>query len=319
MTASASSPGDTPSKITRPLLVIVGPTAVGKTSLALDLARQYSGEIVSADSRLIYRGMNIGTAKPSEQERRDVKHHLVDLCWPDETISLGQYKRLASAAIDEIQTREKLPILAGGTGQYIRAVVQGWKIPEVPPNAELRNALNNMDRSELERWLRVLDPESAGKIDPRNVRRVIRALEVTLVTGHTMSSLRGSSPPGYNFKTIGLSCEREILYGRIDSRIDEMMASGLLEEVISLKDKGYDEGTSAMSGLGYRQLLAYLRGEGTIDEAVERTKYETHRFARQQYNWFRLDDDTITWFDVTRPTFAEKISIAVRNWLETSN
>jgi tRNA dimethylallyltransferase len=176
-----------------------------------------------------------------------------------------------------------------------------------------------MDRSELERWLRVLDPESAGKIDPRNVRRVIRALEVTLVTGHTMSSVRGSSPPGYDSKTIGLSCEREILYGIIDSRIDGMMSNGLLEEVISLKNQGYDEGTSAMSGLGYRQLLSYLNGEGTIDQAVERTKYETHRFARQQYNWFRLDDDTITWFDVTRPTFGEEISIAVRDWLETNN
>ena len=172
-----------------PLLVIVGPTAVGKTALSLQLASQFNGEIVSADSRLFYRGLDIGTAKPTVAERQQVPHHLIDICTPNETLTLGEYQRLAYATIDSVLARGKLPLLVGGTGQYVTAVVEGWGIPKVPPQPELRHILQSLGGAELARWLHYLDPKAAAKIDPRNVRRVIRALEVTLVSGQPISHL----------------------------------------------------------------------------------------------------------------------------------
>lgn len=281
-----------------PLLVLVGPTAVGKTALSLRLARRWQGEIVSADSRLLYRGMDIGTAKPTPAERAAIPHHLIDICDPDEMMTLGQYQRLAYQAIDAIHARGHLPILAGGTGQYVKAVVEGWGIPEVPPHPPLRRALARLDGAELARWLQTLDPDAAQRIDPRNLRRVIRALEVTLLKGRPISALQRKKPPPYTIHMIGLDCPREELYRRIDERVDRMMAAGLLEEVRALKAAGYGRELSSMSGLGYRQLLAHLAGELSLEEAVQRIKYETHRFVRQQYTWFRRDDPRIAWYDV---------------------
>lgn len=280
-----------------PLLVLVGPTAVGKTALSLELARRFEGEIVSADSRLFYRGMDIGTAKPSVAERSAIPHHLIDLALPDNTLSLGEYQRLAYRTIDDILTRGRLPILVGGTGQYVWAVVEGWGIPEVAPQPALRAALEALGESELARWLAALDPAAAGRIDPRNVRRVVRALEVTLHTGRPISELQRKTPPPYDIYIIGLTRDRDTLYERIDARVEEMMAGGLLDEVIRLRDAGYGRGLPSMSGLGYRQLLEHLAGETTLMEAVERIKFETHRFARQQAAWFRADDPRIRWFD----------------------
>lgn len=301
-----------------PLLVIVGPTAVGKTAFSLEVAARFGGEIVSADSRLLYRSMDIGTDKPSNNDRARIPHHLIDICRPDETITLGQYQRLANAAIREIQGRDILPVLVGGTGQYVRAVVEGWKIPSVPPDYRLRAALQQVGQIELARWLNILDAESAAKIDQRNVRRVIRALEVTLVKGVPMSSLRRSSPPDYDIKMVGLTSDRELLFDKVDVRVDAMMENGLLDEVRSLQNKGYDRHLSSMSGLGYRQLLAYLDGECPLDEAVERIKFETHRFIRQQANWFRLDDETISWFDVASPYWIERANTQLIEWLGAS-
>jgi tRNA dimethylallyltransferase len=298
-----------------PLLVIVGPTAVGKTAFSLDVATRFGGEIVSADSRLFYRGMDIGTDKPSISDRAQAPHHLIDICQPDETITLGQYKRLATESIRRIHQKHRLPILVGGTGQYVRAVVEGWTIPSVPPDHKLREALLQLGQSELARWLCVLDVESAAKIDPRNIRRVIRALEVTLVKGVPASILRRRSPPDYAIKTIGLIGDRELLYQRSDARVDDMMRRGLLEEVSSLRIAGYDGQLSSMSGLGYRQLMAYLEGERTLDEAVERIKFETHRFIRQQANWFRLDDASISWYDVFAPQWIDEATISLSEWL----
>ncbi|MEW5988424.1 MAG: tRNA (adenosine(37)-N6)-dimethylallyltransferase MiaA [Chloroflexota bacterium] len=283
-----------------PLLVIVGPTAVGKTALALWLAEKLDGEIVSADSRLLYQGMDVGTAKPTAAERQQIPHHLIDLCRPDETLSLGEYQRLAYAAIEAIHGRGRLPILVGGTGQYVQAVVEGWGIPAVPPQPTLRTALAALGGPEVARWLHQLDPLAAGRIDPRNVRRVIRALEVILVSGRPISSLQRQSPPPYQVTTIGLTCGRAELYRRIDERVEQMMAGGLLAELQRLGEAGYTRHLPAMSGLGYRQLWAYLDGEWTLAEAVERIKFETHRFARQQYTWFRLDDPAVHWFDVSQ-------------------
>jgi tRNA dimethylallyltransferase len=312
---SAKSTNNDRLGMSAPLLVLVGPTAVGKTSISLHLAEQFRGEIVSADSRLIYRGLDIGTDKPSPEELERIPHHLVNLCLPDQTISLGQYQRLAMDAIRTIHEKDMVPIVVGGTGQYVRAVVQGWKIPEVPPQLILREALDDLGQSEAARWLRALDSESAEKIEPRNRRRIIRALEVTLVKGVPMSKLRRSSPPGFDVLTIGLTCERRILYQRIDARIDRMIEKGLIDEVSALRNQGYGINLSAMSGLGYRQLLSYLDGEITLDAAVERIKFETHRFARQQYNWFRLDDRSINWIDVIEPRWQQQVSELAERWL----
>jgi tRNA dimethylallyltransferase len=313
-------------KAKRPLLVIVGATAVGKTALSLKLARLFKGEIVSADSRLFYRGMDIGTAKPSPAEQITVPHHLIDICDPDETLTLAEYQRLAYATIDRIQGNGRLPILVGGTGQYVRAIVEGWGIPEVAPHPSLREALAALGGPELARWLRYLDPAAAEKLDPRNVRRVIRALEVTLLKGRPISELQRKSPPPYHIAQIGLHRDRESLYERIDARVEGMMAAGLLAELAGLRDGGYGRNLSSMSGLGYRQLWAYLIGEMSLEDAVERIKFETHRFARQQATWFRRDDPAINWFeleegegDTTRPESVETAVIAfVRQWLNGS-
>lgn len=280
------------------LLVIVGPTAVGKTNLSLQLASILGGEIISADSRLFYRGMDIGTAKPTPGERSTIRHHLLDICEPDQTVTLGQYHRLAQRKIDEVLERDRLPILVGGTGQYIMAVIEGWGIPEVPPQPDLRAQLELLGEHELSRWLQMLDGVAAEKIDPRNIRRVVRALEVTLVTGVPITVLQRKNPPPYNICIIGLIRHRDSLYLRIDRRVERMMADGFLDEVVALKDAGYDRSLSSMSGLGYRQILAFLSGELSLDEAVERTKFETHRFARQQNTWFKHDDPRIHWFDL---------------------
>lgn len=299
----------------RPLLVIVGPTAVGKTTLSLKLAQTLAGEIVSADSRLFYRGMDVGTAKPAAAEQALVPHHLIDLCTPDETLTLADYQALAYEAIGRIQENGRLPILVGGTGQYVRAVVEGWGIPRVPPYPALRRALAKLGGPELARWLRCLDPAAAAKLDWRNVRRVIRALEVTLVKGRPISELQRKQPPPYRICQIGLQRDRESLYQRIDERVDLMMAEGLLAEMEGLRDEGYGRHLPAMSGLGYRQLWAYLEGEMSLEEAVERIKFETHRFARQQATWFRLDDPAIHWFDAGSEDVVTAVTTFVQNWL----
>ncbi|MDJ0755332.1 MAG: tRNA (adenosine(37)-N6)-dimethylallyltransferase MiaA [Ardenticatenaceae bacterium] len=298
-----------------PLLVIVGPTAVGKTALSLEIGRRFDGEIISADSRLFYRGMDIGTAKPTPAEQAAIPHHLIDICNPNQTLSLGEYQDLALAAIKNCHQRGKLPILIGGTGQYVMAIVEGWGIPRVPPQPKLRHALEKLGGAELGRWLTQLDPITAEKIDFRNVRRVIRALEVTLTTGIPISTLQIKRPPPFDMKIIGLSRERDDLYQRIDRRVDHMIAAGLPDEVEQLVKDGYTFQMSAMSGLGYRQFAPFFSGESNLEEVTERIKFETHRFARQQHTWFRPDDTRIDWFQAAKPDSINQIMKLLSGWL----
>jgi tRNA dimethylallyltransferase len=303
----------------QPLIVIVGPTAVGKTALSLHLAEEMEGEIVSADSRLFYRGMDIGTAKPTPEERARVPHHLIDIATPDETVGLAEFKEQASAAIADIHARGKLPLLIGGTGQYVRAVVEGWRVPRVPPNTDLRAELEAQAEREgheaLHARLSRLDPIAAKKIDPRNVRRVVRALEVCLVTGRPISEQQGKQPPPYHILQIGLTMEREALYARADARIEAMMAAGLEDEVNQLVEAGYGWELPAMSGLGYGQFRPYLEGAATLKDVVIEIKRATRRFIRHQYNWFRPTDPAIRWFDANEISSAE-IASAAKSWLE---
>ena len=299
-----------------PLIAIVGPTASGKTGLSIELAQQFSGEVISADSRLLYAGMDIGTAKPTIEERAGIPHHMIDVCQPNQTMTLGQYQDWAYYHIDEIISRRNLPFMVGGTGQYVDAVMKGWGIPRVAPQHRLRAALEKLDGEELNRWLAALDPEKSAEIDQKNLRRVIRALEVTLVAGQPMSQLQQKSPPPYRTLYIGLQCEREWLYERIDRRVDLMMEAGLLDEVQGLLKAGFAPILPAFSGLGYRQLIDHIHGKMTLDEAVERIKFETHRFARQQRTWFHPDDENIVWFDAASPHLNKLVISFLTAWLQ---
>jgi tRNA dimethylallyltransferase len=304
-----------------PLVVIVGPTAVGKTRLALRLARRLGAEIVSADSRQVYRGMDIGTDKPTAEERQRVPHHLVDIVDPDEEFTLARYQDMAYAAIGRVLARGSVPLLVGGSGLYIKAVVGGWGIPRVRPNEALRTELYREAEVKggmaLHARLRQVDPVAAEKIDPRNVRRVIRALEVYLETGRPISELQRRRPPPYRVLQIGLTMERAALYQRIDQRVDGMIERGLVEEVRGLVEQGYGYELPAMSGLGYRQVGCYLRSEIGLEEAIRLIKRDTRRFVRQQYNWFRLDDEGIRWFQVSDDPF-ECIKGVILQFLEYS-
>ena len=295
-----------------PLVVIVGPTAVGKTAAAVALGEQVGAEIVSADSRQVYRGMDIGTAKPSAEERAQVVHHLIDIAEPDETGGLAQFMRLAHAAIVEIAARGRVPFLVGGTGQYVRALLQGWQIPEVPPDPELRSALEQESREEPSRlWERLmeLDSGAADFVDRRNLRRVIRALEVCLKTGRPFSEQRCHVPPPYRVLQIGLTLERAALYARADVRVDAMLAAGLRDEVAALLAAGYDWSLPSLSGLGYLQFRPYFSGEATLEEVGTRIKLATHDFIRRQYAWFHLNDPAIHWLDAAHLDTAQLLSL----------
>ncbi len=304
---------------TRPLIAIVGPTAVGKTELSIRLAERFHGEIVSADSRLIYVGLDIGTAKPTPEEQARVPHHLIDVTTPDRPLSLAEYMQMAYAAIDDILARGRVPFLVGGTGQYVWAVLEGWRVPEVPPDEALRARLEAEAREKgpdvLYRRLLELDPAAADLIDPRNVRRVIRALEVIHHTGRPFTEQRRKSPPPYDTLIVGLTRPRADLYRRIDLRIERMLTQGLVEEVRRLLEAGYDPNLPALTGIGYRQIVTYLQGKCTLEEAVQAIRKATRRYVRHQYNWFRLNDPRIWWVDVSQPNAEEAIRARVEEFL----
>jgi tRNA dimethylallyltransferase len=282
------------------LVTIVGPTAVGKSSLALELSQILDGEIVNADSRQVYRYMDIGTAKPTPEERARVPHHLIDVVYPDQSFNLALYQDMARKKTKDIQKRGKLPLLVGGSGLYVWALLEEWHIPPVPPDPAIRQELEAKAKDEgvkvLYEELKQLDADTAQRIDPRNARRIIRAIEVSR-RGKKLSPNR-KKEPFVNSLIIGLTTDRADLYQSIDDRVDCMMTRGLLGEVEQLAGNGYGFDLPSMSGLGYKQMGMFLQGEIDLPTAIQKIKFETHRFARHQYNWFRLNDNRIHWFDV---------------------
>jgi tRNA dimethylallyltransferase len=285
-----------------PLILIVGPTAVGKTELAIQLAERLNGEIVSADSRLFYRGMDIGTAKPTREEQTRVPHYLIDIVDPDEILSLAVFQQKAHQVIADIHTRKKMPFLVGGTGQYVRAVTESWTPPEVQPDERLRNELEKLKDENDIYWLheklKNLDPVAAEKIDPRNYRRTIRALEVILTTGKKFSEQRGQGESPYHLITVGLTRPRPELYERVDQRINAMFANGFLEEVKTLLAKGYSTSLPTMSAIGYRECIRVIHGELNEEQAKAEIRRATRIFVRRQANWFKESDPNIKWFRV---------------------
>lgn len=284
----------------QPVLYVVGPTASGKTALAIALAERFDSEIVNADSRQFYRGMDIGTAKPTAEERSRATHHLVDVAEPDEACGLAWFLDHAHAAIHDIRAQGRLPIICGGTGQYVRALLENWQVPRVPPNPSLRIELESRLATEgiapLVAELVHLDPAAVQHIDSQNPRRVIRAIEVA------RADLVDAEPHAHRESldqrlVLGIDVDRTTLYHRIDTRVDAMFDGGLVEEVRALTRAGHGRASFAFSAIGYRQVCDFLKGNSTLEEARTRTKLATHRLARTQAAWFRRSDPRITWLD----------------------
>jgi tRNA dimethylallyltransferase len=303
----------------KPLLVLLGPTAVGKTSLAIELAEALHGEIIGADSRQVYRQMDIGTAKPTLSQCQQIPHHLINLINPDQNLSLAEYQAQAYAAIEGILERNHLPMLVGGTGQYITAVTEGWSIPAVPPNETLREELEGFAHeygaAALYQRLEDVDPSAAKVIDYRNVRRVIRALEVYMTTGIPISVLQQKRPTPYRTYQLGLTLDRDTLYAQADQRVDQMIQDGFVDEVQALLEKGYDPQLPSMSGLGYRQIAAHLKKEISLAEAITDTKHATHDFIRRQFTWFKGHDNGILWHN-SRDIDISKLIKSIAHWLQ---
>ncbi|MBA1337132.1 MAG: tRNA dimethylallyltransferase [Firmicutes bacterium] len=307
-----------------PLLVIVGPTAVGKTDTAVLVAQQIDGEIISADSMQIYRGMDIGTAKPSEEERGGIKHHLIDVADPGEEFSVADFQRIARKDIEDIYRRGRFPIVVGGTGLYINSLVYNMDFTETISNPELRENLTTiaLERGNeyLHEMLKRADPETAAKLHPNDRRRIIRALEVYQCSGMPMSQYHKNvemQTIPYDPLMIGLRMNRKELYDRIEKRVDRMMESGLVKEVQGLLDRGCSKDTVSMQGLGYKEIIGYLEGEYSLETAVEILKRDTRRFAKRQFTWFRRDD-RIIWMDVENYSSKKEIADKIVDYFKSN-
>jgi len=302
------------------LIAVVGATAAGKTSTAIRLARRFQGEVISADSRYLYRGLDIGTATPSESEMAGVPHHLINILDPEDDYTLAHYQRDAMAAIADVTRRDRLPILAGGTPLYLNALLEGWRIPEVPPDPAFRAEMEARAAAEgpdvLHQQLAQVDPAAAERIPPGNVRRVIRALEIHRQTGRRMSEIEGKEPPPWRTLLIGLTLPREELYRRIDERVGQQIEDGLVDEVRELLRRGVPAEAPAMSAIGYPQIMAYLDGRTTLEEAVARIKFDTHRYVRHQSTWLKRMAD-VHWFDPRDANYFDQIIQCVAEFLAT--
>jgi tRNA dimethylallyltransferase len=300
-----------------PLLAIVGATATGKTALAVSVAEAFGGEIVNTDAYALYRGLDIGTAKPAPELRKRVRHHLIDVAGPDEPLTLARYLDAAHDALDDIWSRGKLPVLAGGSGQYVWALIEGWQVPRVPPDLELRAELEALAAAEgaaaVQARLAAIDPEAAAGLDPQNTRRLIRALEVVTRTGLPLSACQTRQPIDADVLVLGLRLPRDELYRRIDQRAEAQFADGLVEEVQRLRAAGYGETNPLRSGVGYKEVSAYLDGGYDRDEALRRTQNANHRLVRRQHAWFKDTDPRIHWLDAETDSTFEAVAL-VRDW-----
>ena len=286
------------------LVGIVGPTATGKTAVGIELAKRIDSEIISADSMAVYRGMDIGTAKPTPEEQAEVKFHLIDIVNPDEDFSVAEFKRLAEEAAADILKRGKLPLLVGGTGLYVKSVTSGLNIPAAAPNRKLREELKaeaaQFGGEHLLNRLKAVDPITAERLHANDLKRIIRALEVHALTGVPISHFHktaGRTEVSFNVRLFGLTMDRDALYTRIEQRIDKQIGAGLVNEVRGLLEKCYDLDLPSMKGLGYKQIAGHLKGEYDLQTAIVLLKRDTRRFAKRQLTWFRADS-RIHWIDV---------------------
>jgi tRNA dimethylallyltransferase len=300
------------------VVAVLGPTAVGKTEISILLAEKLNAEIISIDSRLIYVGMDIGTAKPTPEERGKVPHHLIDVTHPDTPWSLARFQSEAHKAVDDILRRGGLPLLVGGTGQYLMAIIEGWSPPPRADNEHVRNEFFSFAEEHgsvaLHQRLEEIDPISASQIDHRNIRRVVRALEIHQVSGIPASQARSKSPPAFRTLLIGLTLPRHELYQRIDARIETMIDSGLIDEVSALLATGASLDMPAMSAIGYKQIVEHLEGKMSLDEAKDQMRRLTRQYVRRQANWFKPDDPRIEWFEA-RGNATDAAAERIQEWL----
>ena len=291
------------------VVTVVGATATGKTALGVELATRFGGEVVNADSRLFYRGMDIGTAKPTPEERRGVRHHLIDVLDPRDSYSLSDFLRASHAAIVDIHQRRKLPIIVGGSGQYVWGLLEGWKVPEIPPNPELREELETQLVEEgiesLQRRLRDTSAENIDQVEVLNPRRLVRAIERAVATGDAMGGASKSEKPPYDALILGLNAPREVLHERIEIRFEKMLADGWIDEIRALLSDGVHGEMHSMSAIGYRQLIDYMEGRKTWEETRHEVLIGNHRLIGAQHNWFKPRDERIDWLDITDEGYKE--------------
>jgi tRNA dimethylallyltransferase len=301
-----------------PLVAVVGATATGKSDAAIAIAEALEGEVVNTDAYQLYRGLDIGTAKVDAATRARVRHHLIDVTEPDGPLTLARYLDLATAAIEDVWAQGKLPVLAGGSGQYVWAIIEGWQVPRVPPDLELRAELEALGQQEgpeaVHARLVAADPEAAARLDPRNLRRIVRALEVVTRTGLPLAACQTRRPIDADVLVVGLRLPRDEHYRRLDERAEAQFAAGLLDEVRRLRQEGYGEAPPLRGGIGYKEVSAYLDGEYDLDEALRRTKNANHRLVRRQGAWFKPDDPRITWIEGGEGAGERAVS-AVQAWL----
>ena len=296
------------------VLFIVGPTAVGKSKLAIELAKKLNGEIISADSMQVYIGMDIGTAKPAREELEEVPHHLINLIAPDKSWSVSDFVNNAKTLIEDICGKGKLPIVVGGTGLYLNALIEGYSFPEIKKDVQVRLKLEHEAKVfgslHLYERLKKIDPDTAANIHYNDTKRIIRALEVYELTGHPMSLLRTKDAESLEFKPviIGLELDRHELYKRIEARIDEMLSKGLVDEVSGLIKEGYDPKLTSMQAIGYKEVAEHLHGKYTYDELVNILKQNTRNFAKRQLTWFRRFKN-VNWFDVEKLKLGDIIDL----------
>lgn len=302
------------------LIVIIGPTGVGKTKLSIELAKRFSCEIISGDSMQVYKTMDIGTAKITKEEMNGVPHHLINIKEPTESFSVAEFQQLVRNKITEITNKGKIPMIVGGTGLYIQSVLYDYQFPQAPSDEQFRQQMENTVVEKGKDWLykqlAQKDPESAKRIHPNNIRRVIRALEVFHCTGKTMSEYEKADKPSLLYETalIGLTMEREQLYERINNRVDEMITNGLVEEVKRLYDQSIRD-CQSIQAIGYKELYRYFDGEWTLEKAIEQLKQNSRRYAKRQYTWFRNKMD-VQWYDVSKLQTNEKIIEETSRYIE---